>query len=144
MIAVNPFDPGSKTFRVRALFSESDHEIIKKIMGKEGIGMIVPFIDEELANEVMSGKVYPIPKNHFEILFRHLAPDTFTRIENSLSIANIYSVGLIWHDMLLGTITFALKRGETLTNSSLIETFARVASIMLHRKSADDALKESE
>ena len=143
-IAVNSFDPASKTFMVRAIFSESDHEIINKIMGKEVIGMRVPFIDGELANNAITGKVYPLQKTHFEILIRPLAPDTFASIENSLSTAKIYSVGLIWHDMLLGTIIFALKNQDTLTNISLIETFARAASIALHRKSADDALRESE
>ena len=41
-------------------------------------------------------------------------------------------------------MSFSPRKGETVTNSSIIETFVRQASIVLHRRRTDDALKASE
>ncbi len=77
-------------------------------------------------------------------MYEGWVPEIFTRIKNSLNIGEIYSVGLFWHDLRLGTITFALKKGEVITNIHLIEILARAASIALQRKYAEDAQKENE
>ncbi len=67
--------------------------------------------------------------------------------ENLLSVLRLekfYSVGLVWQDLLLGNMTFALQKGTPLKTASLIETYARAASIALQRQIAEDAFKESE
>ena len=139
VISVNAFDPGSNTLKVRAIFSERDHEMLNKIREKEIIGMIIPVDDNKLGN-IITGKIYTPQK----IMFESIEPEIFTRIKNSLNIGEIYSVGLFWHDLRLGTITFALKKGEVITNIPLIEILARAASIALQRKYAEDAQKENE
>jgi PAS domain S-box-containing protein len=133
VILVNSYKPVSNALKVRAIFGEHDREILEKYIGREVIGMIIPLPDEERTDNAMTGMVYPARKNQYELLIEHLAPGTFGRIENSLNIGDIYSVGLIWHGMLLGTIIFALKKGDTLADISLIETFARAASIAAFR-----------
>ena len=138
-ISVCSFDPGSNTLMVRAIFSERDHEMLNKILKKEIIGMIIPVNDNKLAN-MISGKIYTPQK----VIFESIEPEIFTRIKNSLNIGEIYSVGLFWNNLRLGTITCALKKGEVITNIHLIEILARAASIALQRKFADDAQKENE
>jgi PAS domain S-box-containing protein len=138
-ISVCSFDHGSNTLMVRAIFSDRDHEMLNKILKKEIIGMIIPVNDIKLAN-MISGKIYTPQK----IIFESIEPEIFTRIKNSLNIGEIYSVGLFWHDVRLGTITCALRKGEGITNIHLIEILARAASIALQRKLAEDAQKENE
>jgi PAS domain S-box-containing protein len=140
VISVNSFDPGSNTLRVRAMFSKRDHEMLNKILKKEIIGMIIPVTDNNLVKNIITGKVYTPQKSMFE----SIEPEIFTRIKNSLNIGENYSIGLFWHDLRLGTITFALKKGEVIKNIPLIEILARAASIALQRKYAEDAQKENE
>ncbi|HUT39207.1 MAG TPA: PAS domain S-box protein [Methanoregula sp.] len=142
-IFINSYVQDSDTLMVRAIFSENNHEILRKTIGKDLTGTIIPVDDATPLKDVMTGKIHRTHNLH-TILFQHLPADTCATIGKSLHPGEFFSIGLIWQDLFLGNMIFALKKGETIENASLIETYARAASIALERKIAEDTLKESE
>ena len=93
---------------------------------------------------MLSGKVYPAKKNLRDLLHPHGSPGSWGKFTEALNLGDFYSVGLVWQDVLLGNMTFALQKGTSLKTASLIETYARAASIALQRQIAEEAFKESE
>ena len=86
-----------------------------------------------------------IEENLHTIFFQQIPQDSCDTIKKDLDLGDsLYTIGLTRYGILFGNVSFSLRKGETLTNSSIIETFVRQASVVLHRKSTDDALKASE
>ena len=142
-ITVNSYDHGSGTLTVRAVLGEQVRDYAVRHFGKHVVGYSI-HIDENVLEPVLSGKVYHIEKDLYNILFRHLPKEACEKIITKLDIGEFYSVGLIWNGVLFGNITFGLRKGVLLTNTPLIEIYARAASIALQRRIAEDKLKESE
>ena len=118
-------------------------DCVARYFGKDLLGVSVP-VEENVPENVFTGKVYPIKKNLHDVLSPHVSADSCEKFNEDLNLGNFYSVGLVWQDLLLGNMTFALQKGTSLKDASLIETYARAASIALQRQIAEDAFKESE
>ncbi|MDP2797469.1 MAG: PAS domain S-box protein [Methanoregula sp.] len=142
-MGMNSYDSGSGTLTVKAVFNEKIREHATRYFGNGFLGMSI-HVDENVPEMVMTGKIYPIQKNLYNILFRHVPADTCEKIVEALNLGDFYSIGLIWQEQLFGNMTFGLPNGKVLTNASLIEIYAQAASIALQRRVAEDALKESD
>jgi len=142
-IAVSSYNSGSGTLTVKAVFGEKERDCVDSFFGKDFFKISVP-VDQNVSENVMTGKVYPVKKNLPDLLYPHIPADSCGEFSEYLSLGNLYSVGLVWQDLLLGNMTFALRKGTSLKSASLIETYARAASIALQRQIAENAFKESE
>jgi PAS domain S-box-containing protein len=142
-ITVSSYDPGTTTtLTIRAAFSRKDHEVFSRIIGRSLVGTQIRV--GPAPDRFMAGTVYHTGKNLYNILFQHIPEDTCRSIEEALDLGEFYSVGLIWKTELMGNITFALRKGQTLRNEPLLEAYVRAASITLRRAVAETALRESE
>ena len=142
-IAVSSYDSGSGTLTVKSVFGEKERDCIAGYFGKDIFKLSIP-VDENVPGEVLSGKVYPAKKNLKDLLHPHGSPESCGEFTEALNLGDFYSVGMVWQDLLLGNMTFALQKGTSLKTASLIETYARAASIALQRQIAEEAFKESE
>ncbi len=142
-IAVSSYDSGSGTLTVKSVFGEKERDCIAGYFGKDIFKLSIP-VDENVPGEVLSGKVYPAKKNLKDLLHPHGSPESWGEFTEALNLGDFYSVGMVWQDLLLGNMTFALQKGTSLKTASLIETYARAASIALQRQIAEEAFKESE
>ncbi len=92
-----------------------------------------------------TGRVFHIEESLYNICFQQVPQAVCDRIEETLRVKDgYYGIGLFRHGIFFGNVTFALRNGETLTNASLIETYIHQASIVLHRRLTEEALKKSE
>jgi PAS domain S-box-containing protein len=142
-IAVLAYDSGSGRLRLKGIFGEEERNCAMTHFGNDFFTISVP-VNTMIPEKTLSGKVYPVNKKLYDLLYPHVSEDTCERFTEILNLGNLYSVGLVWRDMLLGDMAFALRKEIFLKDASLIETYARAASIALQRQIADDAFKESE
>ena len=84
-------------------------------------------------------------ENLYTIFFQQIPQDTCDMIKKDLNLGDEHLLHrTVRHGILFGNVSFSPRKGETVTNSSIIETFVRQASVVLHRRMTDDALKASE
>ena len=96
-------------------------------------------------NALQTGRVIHVEENLYDIFFHQIPPDVCERIEATLGGKDdYYGIGLFRFGIFFGNVTFALPKGKSVPNPSLIETYIHQASIVLHRRLTGEALKESE
>ncbi|MDO9036635.1 MAG: PAS domain S-box protein [Methanoregula sp.] len=143
IISVNSYDPESGTLTIRNVMSEQMRDCTNRYFEKPLVGLKI-HVDEHVPERLLSGKLYHIQEEFYNVLFRHLPKEACEKITKALNLGEFYSVGLVWNGMLFGNITFGLQTGVPLTNVPLIEDYARVSSIALQRQVAEDKLRENE
>jgi PAS domain S-box-containing protein len=151
VIQVNSYSALTDMLTTRAVFSERDHQIFSDCIGHEYIGFqfklrtIPPLLRTLALNELLKGVLFNTDESLYNFFFQQIPADTCERIKDILNLGDTYyGLGLVRHGTLFGAVCFSLRKGETVSNSSLIETYIHQASIVLHRRLTDDALKESE
>jgi PAS domain S-box-containing protein len=142
-IAVSSYDSVSGTLIVKSVFGEKERDCFARYLGEDLFRISVP-VDESVPEKLLTGKVYPVKKNLHDLLNPHVSAESCGKFVEFLKLEHFYSIGLVWQDLLLGNMTFALQKGTPLKTASLIETYARAASIALQRQLAEEAFKESE
>ncbi len=96
-------------------------------------------------NELMKGKLFHTDESLYNFFFQQIPIDICDRIKETLNLGDrYYGIGLVRHGILFGVVTFSLRKGETINNSSLIETFVHQVSIVLHRRVTEESLRKSE
>jgi PAS domain S-box-containing protein len=151
VVGVNSYDSLNETITVRSLFPDTDRQIISSFLGREYLGFqfklnSVPASLRTFAlNTIREGKIFHTDESLYNFFFQQIPEDICDRIKETLNLGDrYYGIGLIRHGILFGAVAFSLRKGEALHNSPLIETYIRQASIVLHRRHTDDALKASE
>ena len=148
---MNSIDVQSDTLTIRAVLPERDQEPLKKYIGKDLLGFRfnISSMPEHHRMHFFStqqaGKLVHVEESLYTIFFQQIPQDSCDMIKKGLNLGeSLYTIGLTRHGILFGNVSFSPRKGETVTNSSIIETFVRQASIVLHRRRTDDALKASE
>jgi PAS domain S-box-containing protein len=151
LMTVNSIDVESDTLMVMEVLPERDRGLLKKYIGRDLLGFQFNFssLPEPHKLHFLStqeaGKLVRVEENLHMIFFQQIPQDTCDIIKNDLNLGDsLYTIGLTRHGILFGNVSFSLRNGETLTNSSIIETYVRQAAVVLHRRRTDDALKASE
>jgi PAS domain S-box-containing protein len=142
-IGISSYEPGSGMLTVRAVFGEKERDSVARYLGKSLLSISVPR-EENVSGNLFTGMVYPVKENLHDLLYPPVSPEIWGKFFEDLNVGNIYSIGLVWQNLLLGNMIFGLRKGTSLKDTSLIETYARAASIALQRQIAEDAFKESE
>jgi PAS domain S-box-containing protein len=143
-IFVCSYNPETIAVTIRASFPEKDHNLISRNIGRDLIGVKIRIGDITPPEEFMSGKVYTIQRDLYNLIFQQIPENVCKEIMDTLNMGEFYLVGLVWKKTLLGNIIIALPKGYYLKDESLIEAYTKAASISLKRSIAEDALRESE
>ena len=151
LITVNTIDAGSGTLTIRAVLPQRDQELIISCLGKDLLGFVfgiksIPEQDKrKFFSAMQAGKLVHFKEDIYTIFFRQIPKEICDTMKKNLELGDdVYSIGLSRHGILFGNVSFSPRRGNTITNSSIIETFVRQAAVVLHRRQTDDALKASE
>ena len=141
--SVNTYDSVAGTLTIKTIFGEMANLVIRKYLGRDLVGISLD-VNAPFPEEILTGKVYPVRKNLYSLLFQNFPQDACNGIMQELNLGNFYTVGLVWRGVLLGNITLGLPKGEELDKIPFIEIYAQAASIALQRDIAEYALKRSE
>ena len=151
VLSVNSYDSRSDTITVRSFFSDMDRQVLSSCLGREyrGFQYSLLSVPEPLRTHALGalreGKLFHTDESLYNFFFQQIPQNICDRIKETLNLGDrYYGIGLVRHGILFGAVAFSLRKGETLQNSPLVETYIRQASIVLHRRHTEVALKASE
>jgi PAS domain S-box-containing protein len=114
-----------------------------KHIGRDPVGMTFP-LHEEYRDALNDGKIMQIPAGISELTHGRIPQPVGRAIEKLLHIGDMYTVDLMKGDDLFGNVTIILKKGDTIKDKTILETFIRQASIAFQRIITQNELQESE
>lgn len=145
IVGVNTFDSESMKSKVVNYIGIKDNiKDVLKIFGRDPIGMETPMDKpkyERLIAGKSAGKLKKIEGGLYEIAAKVIPELICKQLEKLLGIGNIYQIGFIKDDILLGAATLLFKENSFPGNIDIIETFIRQISLVLGKKIDEEKIK---
>lgn len=145
---ISAYDEHSQSFRVRAVagFRETMEKISKKFLGQSALDVTTPLSDlnKESKRILLTGELTKMEEGVYQVLNGKVPKKICKIIERMAGIGDIYAIGLIWNGKIYGIANISLKKGNELENRETVETFLKMASVVLQRKKAEEQIIESE
>jgi PAS domain S-box-containing protein len=140
IIDVNIYDPDSRMLRLKAIFGKGGEEFVRRVGDNHARWDASPAYDS--VPEVLgAGTLFTLPGRLHYASFEQLTVEASEAIEKEFDLGDFHSIGLTWRGTILGNILIILRNGGTITNTPLIEIYARAASIALQRQIAEQSVK---
>ncbi|MGC9309053.1 MAG: PAS domain-containing protein, partial [Thermoplasmatota archaeon] len=114
-----------------------------KHLGRDPVGMEFQ-LHGKYRDALHEGKMMQISAGISELTHGKIPQPVARAIEKLLHIGDMYTVDLVKGDDLFGNVTIILKKGDTIEDTTILETFIWQASIALQRIIAQNELQESE
>jgi PAS domain S-box-containing protein len=106
--------------------------------------MSFPIRDEEARSQLATGKLRIGPQGVYELTFGEIPAAICRRIEDLLSLGDIYGIGFACKGELFGNAMIITRRGSGgLKGEGIIETFIHQAAVALQRREAEEALRKA-
>jgi PAS domain S-box-containing protein len=143
MISVSSYNNVNGTLSCKSCLGEDERAACTRCIGRDPGEIIFP-INPLALNTLRTGRLHRIPFSLFEVLFGEISKETCDQICRTLNLGDIYCIGFVRNEMLLGDAVLFLRKDAGCPDMQLIETYARAASISLQRKIAEESLRESQ
>lgn len=148
IVVVNSIDLKTFTATTRSVLGDEERDVFSTLMGEDIIGKTVRFIKgaegDMAVKSNLSGRIVRVPGNLFFTMHRNVPEAVCAKIEETLNIGDIYTMGLISQGIIVAGLVILLRKGDKLEHGELIETYVRQASVALQRWITEKSLKESE
>lgn len=144
LVAVNSYDTKTGILTVEAaVTTDRKRETIIRLMGREPAGSKFRMNETSYAGH-LTGKLYNVGLPLYEVLSRNIPEAVCRQLESELTAPDVYTIGFVRSDEVLGSATIFLERGKVIENLPIVETYAREASIALQRYLAEEARRKSD
>lgn len=144
MVLVNSFNPQTGILTVQsAAMSAEQKDAITRALGKELVGSEF-VIDDAGRAGFRTGRLRAANLPLFDIMFGNIPRQICERLESELAFENIYAIGFVRGEEILGNAALFLGRGGKIADLPLIEMYARQAAIALQRLTAEEARRRSD
>jgi PAS domain S-box-containing protein len=135
-------DRGKMTVQSVAEDYKSD-QITAKTAGKDLSGFAIQ-IDTLDYSSLKTGKIFILSQPLHETFLGEIVDKVRTEFFQDSEIGNIYAIGLVCEESLLGSVVIFLQSDMACKDTTMIETYIHQASITLKRSIAEHSLKKSE
>ncbi|MCD4794753.1 MAG: PAS domain S-box protein [Bacteroidales bacterium] len=145
-VIVTSSDRENGAISIKEYFGFEKHiKSVLDILGKDPRKMsFLPDITEKKEKLVAAGKLKLIPNGLHSLSLGKLPEKACKIVEILLNISHIYSMGISFGKIAQGGIVILLKKDEIIRYKATIEAITKQASDVIHRKFAEEALRESE
>ncbi|MGD8229015.1 MAG: PAS domain S-box protein [Desulfobacteraceae bacterium] len=145
VIAINSYDKATDSLCTRAVQGLGKYSrAVLKLIGRNPVGMSFPIRDEEARSQLATGKLRIGPQGVYELTFGEIPAAICRRIEDLLSLGDIYGIGFACKGELFGNAMIITRRGSGgLKGEGIIETFIHQAAVALQRREAEEALRKA-
>ncbi|MGB9176546.1 MAG: PAS domain S-box protein [Methanoregula sp.] len=141
MILVNSCDPQTGIVKVQcAEMNKRRRDAIIRALGKELVGTEF-LIDANGISGLRTGILHNPNLSLFDIAFGNIPEQVCNQLESELEFGDIYAIGFVRGEVLLGNAAIFLDRGVKIPDLRLVEMYARVASIVLQRRVTEESVK---
>jgi PAS domain S-box-containing protein len=140
LVGVCSFDVASNSVEVRALEGLGSRlESAMGILGRHPVGMSVNLTPEQRALYAAE-KLTRIAGRVSELSLGQIPVRVMQGFESLLNLGSVYAMAIYRHDVMLGTASVIMRKGEELKNPTVVDTFINQAAVALQRKLAEDEL----
>lgn len=144
IIFVNSFNPKTGIVRTESgILTDAERSAITGHLGNEPLGLELS-IDTAALAAFQSGSFHKVDKTLHELVFKGIPEPICQNLEKDLVLRDYYAVGFIRGNAVLGNAVFFLRKGAGIPDPLLVGMYARQASIVLQRFSADEAKRKGE
>ena len=145
VITINSYDKETDTICTCAVEGLGKYsKAVLKLIGKNPVGMSFPITDEGGRSQLARGKLVTGPPGLYELSFGEIPAGICRRIEDLLSLGDIYAIGLACRGELFGSAIIITRRGSSgLVGEDVVETFMHQAAVALQRSEAEKALAKA-
>ncbi|TAJ44448.1 PAS domain S-box protein [Methanofollis fontis] len=158
-VSVMSYDEDEQKFSIAALQDHQFQDSLFKILGREGIGLTLPFDDlfsPEYAihsMELRDGGLKPFligPKtdnervSFYDMTMHRIPYDVCEQVCSDLGLWKLYVAAFLWEGRLLGDVVIYLSDQEEIDEPQAVESFIRQASIAIGRRVTEERLRLSE
>jgi PAS domain S-box-containing protein len=142
VIAINSYDKETDSLCTHAVEGLGKYSrAVLKLIGRNPVGMSFPITDEEARSQLATGKLHIGPQGLYELTFGEIPAAICRRIEDLLSLGDIYAIGFVRKGELFGNAIIITRRGSGgLKEEDLVETFMHQAAVALQRREAEEGL----
>jgi hypothetical protein len=146
-VIVSLYDRELDAIRVRAMVG--DGETFERVFGQFGDDLAdvlaVPLSDlDEQTRPYATGNLERIRGGLHALLGGKVPQETCRKVEDEANIGAVYAVGFALEDKPYGGISILLPQGQELQYPTAIETLASHFSVVMQRRQAEEALRQSE
>jgi PAS domain S-box-containing protein len=142
VIGINSYDKETDSLCTQAVEGLGKYSrAVLKLIGRNPVGMSFPITNEEARSQLATGKLHIGPQGLYELTFGEIPAAICRRIEDLLSLGDIYAIGFVRKGELFGNAIIITRRGSGgLKEEDLVETFMHQAAVALQRRKAEEAL----
>jgi PAS domain S-box-containing protein len=138
------FDKAMDTLSIAAMTELSP--LLSSIMGMLGID---PYsrkyrINEQTRASLTAKRLVKFTGGTYEFAHGALPEKVCTIIEKKLGIINMYTMGIVKNDLILGGVGIVMRWSKDLENKEMVEAFINQASVALMRRRAEESYRQSE
>ena len=145
IVGVNSIDENKSTLYVKTIVGINKRmmKIIQEELGIELSNFTLSGVYKQAIKELTRGRLVKVKGGIYNVFFKNFPKKICEKLEQLLGISEIYSIGLRRKGALFGNVTIITYKNTQL-NKEIIETFVNQMSVVLERKYAEEALRESE
>lgn len=142
VVFVNSYDEetGNATCQTAVGFGKNARKVTK-LLGHEPEGTLIP-IAPDVKKELLTGKLMNVEGGVYELTCKALPKKISDQIDKLLDMGQMYGMGLVREGRLFGSVTFMLRRDNTLKDAELVETFVNQASVAVQRRLIEEDLQK--
>ena len=143
-VSIATFHPECESTRLRALSGPKGLRTrVLHMLGEKPMGRYRK-ISAEAKSQLLTGRLHKVPGGLYEVLFKCVPQAVTHAIEQLASINEIYSMGCVAQDQLLGSVLILLRESQHLPRPQVIEAFINQAAVALQRNQAEERLRTAE
>ncbi|WFN35638.1 PAS domain S-box protein [Methanogenium sp. S4BF] len=156
-VFVQSYDEIRRHFAVRAVMGQDFRDALTSHIGRDPVGMVFPldevFLSPLLANpdEIKRGireirlaaKAGEDRLSFYDFTFRQIPETVCEEILHRQNIGKVYLAFFAWNEQLLGDVGVFMSKENSLTDTRVLESFIRQASIVISRRMTEERLRRS-
>lgn len=144
VVLVDSFDESSGMVEIRAIVGLGKlSRRALELLGRSPVGMRFQLLEEH-GRLFTKGGLVDLQEGIYELAQGQVPKPVCDALDKLVGIEHIYSLGFARGGRLFAHASIIVRKGAELENRTVIEAFANQASVALHRRLAEEALRESE
>ena len=143
-ICVSSCDPAFPVFTIRNVSGIGARETFRRVTGTDIVGFTFTINDPSALEIIRFRTLNKAYGDLYTALFGQMPYLLCKQLEEELGLGEIYFLGLMSQDQLLGCATILPRKGHPVPSPGLIEAFIHQSSLVLAWRRADEAVRMSE
>jgi PAS domain S-box-containing protein len=143
IVGVSTYDAATETIKTRVISGlERYRSLLEPLFGGSPVGAAYT-LSNGARQQVQTGQLHDVP-SFYDLMLGRVPEPVAKTIEQAIGIGQIYSIGLVKDEQILGLASIVMPAGQVIAFPEIVETMARQSTSLLLRQAAEQSVRESE